>query len=94
MSWAEFIELLTDEVGEDAARRVELRLRRDLAAVRVTIPSNLRPKPTRAEIDAALRECGWNVRRAARHLGVSAAWLYTRLAPKPKPKPLRPPLVR
>jgi len=95
MTWDRVLEILTAEVGAEAAKRIKDHMIRELGGLRVSIPANHRPRPTAREIDAALRETRYSVARAAALLGISRAALYNRLhRPKPQPKPPRPPLLR
>jgi DNA invertase Pin-like site-specific DNA recombinase len=80
MSWADLISLIRDEVGAEAASRIEDRARFELGGLRITVLK--RKLITREHIDAV---APGRPREAARKLDVSVATVY---------RTLRRPMVR
>lgn len=80
MSWRALLELIADELGVEAARRVESRARSELAGVRITI--TVRPPLDPREVESI---APGRPRDAARALGVHPSTVY---------RALRRPLVR
>ena len=73
MSWAALLTLIAEEVGQDAADRIEQRARKELAGVRLTIAA--RPTVTQKKIDADPGK----PREAAKRIGVHYSTVYRRL---------------
>ncbi len=73
MSWADLLTLITEEVGQDAADRIEQRARKELAGVRLTIAA--RPTVTQPKLD----QSPGKPRQAAKRIGVHPSTVYRRL---------------
>ena len=93
MSWASLLDLIADELGPEAAHRIQVLALREMLGERVRIPMKARPPPTPDEIRSALARHRWRVREAAAELGCHPATIYRRLdrqrpkAPAPDPGP-------
>ena len=74
MSWTDLVVLITDEVGDDAAARIEERARREMGGTRLTI--SRKPVVTNAKID---RAGPGKPRQAAKRIGVHYSTVYRRL---------------
>ena len=80
MSWAELVAIIRQESGAaDLAAKIEARILRDLAGVRLSIPAKEKPLLTPAAIHAAMTASGWSVEKAAARLGVDRSTLYRHL---------------
>lgn len=71
MSWALLINLIADELGTDAAARIEARARHELGGVRITVCA--RQGLTREQVDSA---APGRPQEAARVLGVHPVTVY------------------
>lgn len=80
MSWPDLLELIREEVGDEAASRIEDRARVELGGLRITVLK--RKQIDRRDID---RVAPGRPREAARKLDVSLATVY---------RTLRRPMVR
>lgn len=79
------LEIVRAESAPDVAAKIEARLLRDLAGVRLSIPARVdKPTLTDATVQAALRAAGWKIDAAAAALNVSPRTLYRWLEPKRK----------
>ncbi len=74
MKWYELLTLISEEVGADAARRIEDRARLELGGTRLTV--GIRRRITREDVVAA---APGRVREAARRLHISPTTAYRRL---------------
>jgi hypothetical protein len=74
MSWKSLLDLIADEIGMDAARRIEQRARLELGGVRITV--SVRPWVWPQLIDET--DPG-RPRRAAKKLGIHPATAYRML---------------
>jgi len=77
MSWSALVEILRAEVDADTAQRIEARVRQELAALVIYVPT--RPRLTREQAHAAVRRHRGNVDRAAAELQVDRSTIYRRL---------------
>ncbi len=73
MSWADLLSLIAEEVGQDAADRIEQRAIESLAGVRLTIAS--RPTVTQTKLNTNPGK----PREAAKRIGVHYSTVYRRL---------------
>lgn len=74
MSWQALLELISEEVGEEAAKRIECIARRTLGGMRITIAK--KPLITINDIDQV---APGRPKDAARQLGVHPSTIYRRL---------------
>lgn len=74
MSWAALLELIADELGREAAARVQERARVELAGVRLTISQRIHITPEMIDAVAPGRP-----KDAARELGVHPVTVYRAL---------------
>ncbi len=74
MTWGALLDLIADEVGREAANRIEDRARRELGGLRVTI--SVRKHITKQTINEV---APGKPKEAAKRLGVHPSTIYRRL---------------
>lgn len=74
MSWSDLLRLITEEVGSDAALRIEERARQEMGGTRLTI--SVTPVVTPDKIN---RTAPGKPREAAKRIGVHYSTVYRRL---------------
>lgn len=87
MAWEKLVAIIRAE-SSDSADKLVARIERELRGLRITVPSKARLAD--AKVQAALRNNGYNVKRAAEALGVNPATVYRALRPKRQQKQLAP----